>query len=362
MKFFQRQRRVASWDASQDPQEYINFREPARAALSFERFPTAPPANVPEAVEIEATKLNHACMELGWIEYELGKGLKKGDTGAMYGDDFCLVHAITRVFVIDLDNHVVALVSPMRYMMYIAYTMYAKDEPKGNIFNFAERAAAPRWALRAAAKQILAGQEGSVREQGDGKLCISAVTMDKDGKCGMSQPVLPRVPISSMSWVVMDKWLQQARSHYVSFVVADTKLEVDHEKSKSLPLCVREDESDLIMAELVTGIEDERYAECGSFSKDSEALQFRGGWYAPKTPYGLTRIQKRAFQGTDESWEAEKTGTYSNQAVAQPSSALWFIGGIDDFDENAKAKNVGSHMAALNELDMSKGGLQNTKA
>lgn len=75
-------------------------------------------------------------MELGWVEYELGTGLKKGDTRAMYGDDFCLPHSITPVFELDVENSVVALVSPMCYMIYMAYNMYAMDKPERNIYNF----------------------------------------------------------------------------------------------------------------------------------------------------------------------------------------------------------------------------------
>ena len=180
----------------------------------------------------------------------MGRGLDKGDTGAMFGDDFCLVHGITRMFVLDPDNHVVALVPPLRYMMYQAYLMYSVDPPMGNIITFANRAAAPRCAMRAAVKQILAGQNCSMQRQGT-YFTISGVEMNELGENATAQPVFERVPYTSISWAVMDKWLEQAHSHFVSYVVADTQLYVEHNPATCLPLCVREDESDLIIADLV---------------------------------------------------------------------------------------------------------------
>lgn len=344
--------RIPSWDPSQDDALYQNFLNDARGKKCINYFPTSPPDVVPAPVEILPKTLNHASMELGWIEYDFGDGLEKGDTGAMYGDEFCLVHGITRVFVLDEPNHLIALVTPMRYMMYMAYNMYAKDEfkPQGNIFNFAKRIAAPRWALRAAANQILAGQGGSVQELANGYVSISGVTMDGNGKEGLPFEVFPQVKVETMSWIVMDKMLEEAKSHNVSYVVADTRLMVEHDQTRSLPLCVREDESDLIMADLV-----ERYAGCDSH----HAFQFRAGWYAPKRQFGLTRMQKRAFRGEDGIWTHEEKGTFVNKREKNPSSALWFIGGLSDIDENAQAKNVGTHMDALEKMDLKKGGLQN---
>ena len=340
-----------------EDEKFMNFLERGKQATS--KFPGVLPLDVPPAVKIREEKYNHACMEHGWVEYDLGRGLDKGDTGAMFGDDFCLVHGITRVFVLDPDNHVVALVSPLRYMMYQAYLMYSADPPRGNIFTFANRAAAPRWAMRAAANQILAGQNCSMQRQGT-FFTISGVEMKESGENATAQPVFERVPYTSISWAVMDKWLEQARSHFVSYVVTDTRLSVEHDTAKCLPLCVREDESDLSMADLVENIvdQDQRYTGVTGYSKDTLAFQFRGGWYAPKTENGLTRIQRAAVQFKDGTWDHTKA--YSNKFIAKPSKDLWFIGGIEDAQCPPQCLFVGDHRE-FKGINFESGGLQNEK-
>ncbi len=338
-------------------ERFMNVSE--RGKLAASKFPDVPPLDVPPAVKIREEKYNHACMEHGWVEFDLGRGLDKGDTGAMFGDDFCLVHGITRVFVLDPDNHVAALVSPLRYMMYQAYRMYSVNPPNGNIFTFANRAAAPRWAMRAAANQILAGQNCGMQRQGT-HFTLTGVELNKSGNNATEQQVFERVPYTSISWAVMDKWLEQARSHFVSYVVADTRLSVEHDTAKCLPLCVREDESDLIMADLVENIvdQDQRYTEIPVYSKDTLAFQFRGGWYAPKTENGLTRIQRAAVQYKDGTWAHTKA--YSNKFIANPSKDLWYIGGIHDVQCPAHSRFVGDHRE-FQGINFESGGLQNEK-
>lgn len=333
---------------------------PSNRKSAPDYFPTEMPSHVSPAVEIDRKTLNHARLELGSIEYDFSKGLKKGDTGAMFGDAFCLVHGITRVFVLDPNNHVVALVTPMRYMMYMAHQMYATEKYEGNIFTFAQKARAPRWSMRAAAAQILEGQYGNITKEG-ALLTLSGVSMDDKGNPHKVQPVFQRVPFVNMSWYVMDRWLQQANSHSVSFVVADTNLSVHHDHNAVLPLCVRENESDLIMADVVTGIEDQRYENCSSFDKETHAFQFRGGWYAPKTLSGLTRIQRVVYvDAKDGKWKYKDT--YSSKFVDQPHDELWYIGGITNVDQEAQAINVGDHREFTG-IDSStfSGGLQSTK-
>ena len=322
-------------------EKYMNFLE--RGKQATDKFSEDPPPGVPPALKIQDEKYNHACMKHGWVEFDFSNGLYMGDTARMFGDDFCLVHNISRVFVLDPDNHVVALVSPLRYMMYQAYRMYSKDPPDGNIFTFASRAAAPRWAMRAAANQIIAGRHCSMQQQG-AHFTINGAEMNDSGETATVQPVFKRVPYTSISWVVVNKWFEQAdRSHCVSYVVSDTGLTVDHNASKCLPLCVREDESDLIMAYLVEDIvcQDQRYADVPGYSRNTLALQFRGGWYAPKTENGFTRIQRAAVLHKDGTWNHTKA--YSNNYSSNPSKDLWYIGGIYDVQCPPRCKFVGDH-------------------
>ncbi len=122
----------------------------------------------------------------------------------MFGDDFCLIHGITRVFVLDFDNHIVALVSQLPYMKYEPYLMNSEDSWKTNIFTFTNHAAAPRWAMLAGAKQILASRNCSMQREGN-YFTISWVEMSELRVNATGQPIFERVPYTSVSWAVMDK-------------------------------------------------------------------------------------------------------------------------------------------------------------
>ncbi len=173
----QKNKHSASSHEQHNPKFDLNVDERGRAQLA--RFPSQAPDNVPPPITMPAVKINHASMDKGSVEWNLGQALEKGDVGAGFGDDFCMVHGITRVFVLDPLNHIVALVSPMRYLMYQAYKMYTKEDII-DIFRFLRHACAPRWAMRAPAQQILAGQSGGIQRHG-GTVSIQGSRM-RDGK------------------------------------------------------------------------------------------------------------------------------------------------------------------------------------
>lgn len=328
-------------------------------------FPTEPPPSVPPVIKMSPQKANHVSMAHGAVQWDLGRRLEKGDTGAGFGDDFCMVHGITRVFVLDPQNHVIAMVSPMRYMMYQAFKMYAKSPVQSDIFQFLKRAAAPRWAMRAAANQILTGQTGCITRQGN-TVSITGSYL-KDGQATLPEVVFERVPYDGISWIVMDKWLEEAKSHQVSFVVAPTGLNSlpEFDRARTLPLVIREDEADMLMAQTVKNLtcRDQRFERCSNVDQFTLALQFREGWYAPKSS-GLTRIMRMLERSEDADAVADKSGearwkvaaAYSREFDKTPSQDLWYIGGVDNVHADAMAKEIGTHLELT--LDFESGGFQ----
>lgn len=329
-----------------------------RAGLS--EFPAQPPEDILDPIPIDEERLNHASLVHGHVQHNFMAGVQKGETASGYGDDFCQVHGITRVFVVDPENHLIAMCTPYRYMMFMANRMYSRSKFDGNIFEFGGHVVAtPRWAMRAAAWQILKGQGGQIMRVGE-SVSISASRLDADGKAMHPQMVFRDVPYSGVSWIVMDKWFEDARSHKVSLVLADTGLSdiADFDRSKTLPLVIREDEADMFMGDPVRGLvtKDERFKaliESNLVNQDTVALQFRAGWYAPYNPRGVTRIMRILKQASQQGknticakdgsgfWVPEEA--YSKNLVKPPGHGLWVIGGVDDLQAGALAKEIGTH-------------------
>lgn len=328
-----------------------------RAQLT--QFPIIPPIGIPSIITMTPEKQNHVSMEFGYVEYDFSRGVRKGETASGYGDDFCQVHGITRVFVVDRANHIIAMCTPHRYMLYMANQMYASEPFPGNIFEFGGGVvASPRWAMRAAAWNILMGQGGQILKQGDSITVTASRMID-----GVPKPpcvVATNIPYRGVSWVVMNKWMEQARSHNISIVEADTglsQLNGKFDKKKTLPLVIREDESDMFMGEPVTGlvVQDDRFRklrELGVVRDDTKALQFRGGWYAPHDTSGVTRVMRiLKADGEATLFAADGSGpwrkperAYSDKFVEPPSNELWVIGGVEDIHEHAEAVELGTHL------------------
>lgn len=342
-----------------------------RAQLT--QFPAIPPVDIPNVITMTPEKHNHVSMEYGFVEYDFSRGVRKGETASGYGDDFCQVHGITRVFVVDRANHVIAMCSPHRYMSYMANHMYAREPFPGNIFEFGGGVvASPRWAMRAAAWNILMGQGGQILRQGD-TITVTASSI-VDGNPKPPSVVATNIPYRGVSWVVINKWMEQARSHNISIVEADTglsKLNGKFDKTKTLPLVIREDETDMFMGEPVTGlvVQDDRFRklrELNVVREDTKAIQFRGGWYAPHNPSGITRVMR--ILKADESanlFAADGSGpwrrperAYSDKFVEPPTNELWVIGGVDDILEHAEAVELGTHLEMTDiHLEPGTGGL-----
>lgn len=319
------------------------------------------PSSLPPPIAMPSAKQNHVSLDLGFIEYNLKRGVQKGETSSGYGDHFCQAHGITRVFVVDVANHLVAMVTPQRYMAFIANQTYLPPTHKfrGNIFQFGGAVVAtPRWAMRAAANNLLRGQQGEILKKGQ-FVTISASSL-KDGEALPAQVVLDAIPYSGVSWVVLDRWMEDARSHKVSIVNADTgltELEGKYDPSHTLPLVIREDESDMFMADPVRGlvVQDDRFCklrDTGEVDASTKALQFRAGWYAPWDRNGVTRIMRMlkfadaegdmALDGTGPWKRPEKA--YSNDFIRPPEKDLWVIGGVEDVRQEACAKMMGTHL------------------
>ena len=328
---------------------------------SLRDFPDVPPAMLQPVIELSPKRRNHATMNYGFVQYNLKDGVQKGETANGYGDDFCQVHAITRVFVVDKANHLIAMCTPQRYMCYMANQTYVDERYrfKGNIFQFGGAVVAtPRWAMRGAAWNILRGQNGEITRIGD-RLSITGSEM-VDGEGRAPDVLMRNVRYSGASWVLMDKWMEQARAHKISIVSADTGI-TDFcgrfDADKTLPLVIREDEADMLMADPVTGltVEDDRFdglRKAGKITASTKALQFRGGWYAPYSESGITRIMRllkfdegegcqRGADGTGPYRRPEKA--YSDQFVFPATKTLWVIGGVEDNIEGAAAVDLGSH-------------------
>lgn len=259
-------------------------------------------------------------------------------------------------------------------MAYIANQTFLPREKrfKGNLFQFGGAAVAtPRWAMRAAAWNILKGQSGEILRSGD-SVSITGSRM-KDGQPQPVQVLFDYVPYSGMSWVIMDKWMEDARSHKISIVAADTGLtELCHkfESIRTLPLVLREDECDLVMADPVFGLveQDDRFYKLratGQVNKNTKALQFRGGWYAPFNPSGVTCVMRllkfhenknapKAEDGTGPWKKPERA--YSDEFVRPPSKNLWLIGGVDNIDKSACARKLGTHLEMEVRLAQGSGG------
>lgn len=336
----------------------------AAGEAQLAQFPKVPPESVPPIISstLGDYNRNHASMEFGFVQYDFNKGVRKGETASGYGDGFCQVHGITRVWVVDRVNHLIAMCTPHRYMAFMANKMYLRPEArfKGNIFEFGGPVVAtPRWAMRAAAWQILLGQGGCVTKEGD-TISISGACM-KNGIATPPEPLFKApIPFSGVSWIVMDTWLADARSHKVSIIAADTgltRLRGKYDPGSTLPMVIREDEADMLMGDPVFGlaVEDDRFEplrKTGEITQDTKALQFRAGWYAPYKPDGVTRIMRLlkldekdgrfiAADGTGPWRKPEKA--YSNRFVRPPTRELWAIGGVDNVHEKALAKNLGTH-------------------
>lgn len=327
--------------------------------VQLNQFPILPPQDIPSVITMTPEKQNHVGMEYGFVEYDFSRGVRKGETASGYGDDFCQVHGITRVFVVDRANHIIAMCTPHRYMSYMANQMYASEPFPGNIFEFGGGVvASPRWAMRAAAWNILMGQGGQILKQGDTITVTASRMID-----GVPKPpcvVATNIPYRGVSWVVMNKWMEQARSHNISIVEADTglsRLDGTFDKTKTLPLVIREDETDMFMGEPVTGlvIQDDRFRklrELGVVREETKAIQFRGGWYAPYNPSGITRVMRiLKADGEATLFAADGSGpwrkperAYSDNFVEPPSREFWVIGGVDDIHEHSEAIELGTHL------------------
>lgn len=317
------------------------------------QFPAVPPPDCMDRLHMSPEKRNHVIMEYGAAQYDLRRGVRKGETASGYGDTFCQMHGITRVLVFDRNNFVIAMCSPMRYMAYMANRMYSEIPFQGHIFQFGGSVVAtPRWAMRAAAWNILLGQGGNILRDGP-NISVTASSMQPVAGSVPEPPkvVVQNVPYSGVSWVVMDKWMEDARMHKISLVETDTglsQLSGTFDKSKTLPLVIREDEADMFMSEPVTGlvVQDDRFRSLvanGIVNNETKALQFRNGWYAPQHPSGVTRIM-RILKLDETSNKYAPKAAYSKEFVNPPSHDLWVIGGVDNIDDAAAAKDLGTHL------------------
>lgn len=139
------------------------------------------------------------------------------------------------------------------------------------------------------------------------------------------------------------------------------------DKTHTLPLVIREDEADLIMAQPVYGLvcKDQRFEKSDLITEDTIALQFREGWYAPKVN-GVTRIMRILKRSDDPKAVEDEKGdgkwlvesAYSKRFVPKPSRDLWYIGGVNDVPRNALAKELGTHLELTVDLTAGSGGLQ----
>lgn len=79
--------------ASVGLEELINFLDDEPGKECTDHLPSSTPDSFPETVEIESTKVNDTCKELGWEVYDL-----------QWGEEYCLVHHITRTLLLDENS------------------------------------------------------------------------------------------------------------------------------------------------------------------------------------------------------------------------------------------------------------------